>query len=1023
MNNLSLLGYRTPRLVILILLVLISSGYLAWQNLPRQEDPIIGERFAQIITYMPGASAEIIDSLITKKLEEQVKSIEEVKKVEAVSRTNVSLLVVELHDSVRQQQTDDVWAQIEDELSVALPGLPSSASTPEIRVNSIAAHALILSLSVDKQVDNNESLRSRYTAFIQRRLLALPGVRDIDVFGRVQEEIRVDADVARLSQLNMTVADLAQAIATHQVRGSAGTSYFQGQKIDLELEDRTVTPDSVSQLTLPLAEGLTVGDVANVWLGLETPPSRISLHNSEEVVLIAVRPVAHQRVDRWTQIALADIEQLQQQLPDHVELNVIFNQSEYIDQRFDTLIGNLLLALMLVLPLLVILQGSRSAVLTATAVPVTMLGMLAVMQPTGVELHQMSVTGMIIALGIMIDNPIVVIDRLQHYFRKGMSTEEAIVETTTELRIPLLISSLTTGFAFAPIAASQSASGEFVGPMAFMVIVAVILSYIVSIFLLPAIAGHIFSRLKVVPSTPPISNRTIESVYTKLLTLIVRKPLLGILAAVIVPMIGMYVATKTPTQFFPPVDRDMFQIQVEVPAVYTVESTVKVVEKIDSSLQSYPWIEQRYWTIGGEAPRVFYNLISTGNDNAQIARGFIYTEGQQDARKHAFQLQRDLIELFPGIIVRVDPFTQGPPVFAPLEVKIWGNDSKQLRRLGQEVRKLMSEIDGITYSKDSFGSTQPRLELRPKGSEANSIRQWNTVPRELGAALDGIHAGSVLDAGLDIPIRVYLAGTEDYDAVSLLSLPLIKTPSGVQLLPITLVEPRTVPAPSGINTIDTRKANIVQAWLNPFVLAAPSEKALKQKLTSIEVPDGYEITFGGESEESAESIAALLGTAVFFFFLILTTLVLGLRSFGYAGLIFLVVVLASGLALLGIYLSGEPRGFIGVVGIIGLIGLAINDSVIVLSEIRRQIAIQGYSESVVVSTVFRSSRHVLATTLTTIASFIPLMTSIDTFWIPLAYAIAGGIAGATLIAVALIPAVVVLVERYKARRNSLLEPY
>jgi multidrug efflux pump subunit AcrB len=1015
------LFYRNPRLTLLAIGLILVAGFSSFRTLPRQEDPTLSRRFGTVVTFYPGASALRVESLVTEKLEIELQELHEIETLESVSRTGVSTIQVELADRYSGSEVDEVWSKVRDRLAAAEATLPDGATVPDFEDRTSTATTLITALTWEQDDAPQVDILSRLGEELAIRLRNLPGTKEIKIYGEAEEEIRVTIDPAVLAGANLTAAEVSRAIAAADSKVPAGQ--LRNETADLLIEVSGEL-DSIERVRgIPLRQQtagrfLRVGDIAKVSKTVREPPATVALIDGRVGVTVAATMEPNRRVDLWSERARAVVEQFRAELPRGIGFGPIFDQSSYASERLRSLVGNLMLGSVIVVAVLFVTMGARSALIVSSALPLTVAMVLAQLQLLGVPLHQTSVTGLIIALGLLIDNAIVVVDDFNGERQKGASPGKAVSRAVRHLFVPLLASTLTTVLAFLPIVLMPGGAGEFVGPISIGVGLSVTSSFLLSMTVVPALAGYFGAA----DPTPPgmhwwrqgFSHPRLLALYRRSLDAVLRRPSLGVAVSVVLPMLGFALATTLSEQFFPANDRDQFQLQLVLAPHASIEETRANVERARELMHAHEAVLESHWFLGESAPRVFYNMFNVEEGMANYAGGFATTHSAAVTKALLPGLQAELMAAFPNARVLAVPFEQGPPFEAPIEMRIVGPEIGELRRLGDEVRAILGESRGVTYTVAKLQGGEPKLMLRTDEEAARlaGLRLVD-IADQLNASLEGAVGGSVVEANEEIPVRVRVgseARSEVTDLVAAHVLPSLRRDDaaddevpGIPLRALARVE--LVPEVAGITRRDGERSNTVQAFLVPYALIAESLDDFRERLdaSGFELPQGYELQIGGESERRSEALGKLVAFALPLFVLMAGSIILSFNSFRMAGIIGTVGFLSIGLALFGVWLFGHSLGFLAIVGTMGLVGLAINGAIVVLSALRASYEAMRGDTAAIRDVVVAATRHILATTLTTIGGFLPLIVAGGSFWPPLATAIAGGVTGSAILVLYLVP--------------------
>ena len=790
------------------------------------------------------------------------------------------------------------------------------------------------------------------------------------------------------------------------------------RSVRLRVERRARTCAAECQV-VPDGRLLRLGDVATITRGVSEPADVLAFLDGQPGVAVAARIRSDVRVDRWAAAARAIVDEFEIELPDDVVVELLFDQSTYTQARLDDLVSNLALGASLVMGVVLLMMGWRAALLVLAALPLSTLMVLAGMRFLGVPIHQMSVTGLIIALGLLIDNAIVMVDETRHRLREEESALAAVGKAVRGLAVPLLGSTLTTVLAFLPLVLAAGPVGEFVGAMSIAVVLAITSSFVISLTILPVLTAWCDRGARESARSwwrDGISIAALERAWRAFLRGVVAHPVLGVVLGLALPVLGFIAGGGLQQQFFPPSGRDQAQIELRLGQLATIDATREAVLRAHSVLEEHPAVERSDWFLGASGPKFYYNMLDSLRGESNYAQALLQLESADDSLAVLRDLQTRLDRALPDAQVVVRQLEQGPPFDAPIEVRLEGEDLNALREVGNELRAELARLERVEHTRTELYSDRPKLALAPRDEELERAG-WSRVAlaNRLSAALDGALGGSIVEGEEELPVRVRLAAADrgDLDAVASLAL---SGPGGWTPLD-ALGELRLEQETGAIPHYAGRRANTIQGFLTAGTLPADVLDTYLPALERIEseLPEGVRLFLAGEAAERDDAVGSLASSAGILLVAMIATLVLSFRSFRRAAIIGFVGLMAVGLSLGALSLFGHPFGFMAIVGTMGLIGLAINDSIVVMAALLEDEGARRGEAEAIVDTVVRSTRHVLSTTFTTILGFLPLLFDPLSMWPPLATAIAGGVAGATILALILVPALHVWASRSRRR--------
>ncbi|PTO72184.1 efflux RND transporter permease subunit [Vibrio splendidus] len=1005
------------RLLILMTALLMVSGISAFMTLPRAEDPVIINRYANITTSFPGASAERVETLVTEVIENKLRELSEVKLVSSTSRPGVSIVTLELNDTITEPEP--VWSQARDKLSDIESILPAGSHSPDLDSDHTYAFTTIASLTWSGAGEPDRLTLGRYAKELAKRLRTLSGTEFVDEYGMPQEEIQISLRTADAAALGRSSANIAESLEGADAKNSAGELVSAYSRFGLEIKSELDSIERIKQVPIATDSNghiIRMEDIASVKRGEKTPQDQIAIIDGEPGVIVAARMHPDLRVDNWTSRANALIGKFEQELPSNVKVTVLFNQQGYTETRLDDLGKSLMIGFGLILIVLFVTLGVRAAILVAISLPLTSLLTLSIMKMTGVPINQMSVTGLIVALGIMVDNAVVMVDTIQAYRLKGQQRAEATMNALKHLWVPLLGSTLTTVLAFAPIILMPGASGEFVGGIAITVSFSLIGSYIISHTLIAGLATKLLPKqLSDVDKKGQhhwyMTGLRIPALtrwFSSSVRFGVTHPIITIALVLLVPFTGYWSMSQLTEQFFPPSDRDMFEIQVYMPPQASIYATKNTSEKIDDIIHRYPEVERIDWLVGANFPSFYYNLQARQNNAPYFSQAMVKTENFDQANALIPELQKVLDEEVPEAQILVRKLNQGPPFTAPVELRVYGENLDTLKAIGEDVRLILAGVPHVTHTRETLQPGTPKVWLKVDEDTAklNGI-SLNQFAGMLQTTLTGRESGSVIEGSESVPIRVRVAdeARENLAHLSNIRLPISSDVYSTGINVSTLAELELTTSRGAITRRNGQRVNTIEGYIEAGVLPQTVLNEFQKRLASYQMPSGYTIGFGGESAERDNSVNSLISNVAVVVVLMVLVVVMSFNSFRMSSIIFMVAGLAGGLGLLSVWIFGYPFGFTVIIAMLGIAGLAINAAIVILTELKLDKEASSGNVDAVVEAVMSCTRHISSTTITTVGGFMPLIIAGGGFWPPFAVAIVGGTVLTTLISFYFVPVV------------------
>ena len=1019
---------RNPYLLTLSIAIILVAGFSAFMSLPRLEDPRITNRFPVVRTAFPGASAELVEALVTEPLEDALDEIEEINNIQSTSRAGFSAVSVELKDAVTEANSEEVISKVRSKIREASVQLPQGVGEAQVEdQNKPIAFTRIDALVWDGDSQPPIALIHRLAEDLADGYRAVGGTELVRLYGGATEEITVLADTAELKGLGLTASELARRAAGADPRRPAGAVRDGDSTLLLEVDGALDGLDSVRAIPLgsaPDGSIVRLGHIADVQRGVLDPPHELALFDGKRGIFVAARMAPETQVTPWkaaTDRVAADFEK---RLGGNLSLQSVFDQSAYTNQRLGELLQSLLLGALVVMVVVMLTMGWRLSLLVGAALPLVAAATLFGIVLLGGQIHQMSIFGMIIALGLLIDNAIVVVDEIRKRREAGLSPAQAVSDASSHLVAPLFASTLTTALAFAPIVLLPGAAGDFVGYIGVSVILAISSSFFISMTVIAALAGrlgnfHSSDSQRRSWWRHGLPGGGLSRAFRASMRVGLKRPLLAMAVAAAIPIVGFVLSTQLGRQFFPPTDRNMFDVQVWLPTESAIERTTNQVRAIEDGIRQHPEVEHVHWLVGGSFPAVYYNLIMDQVRAPHYARGVVVVDSADSTERLVPILQREIDARFPGAQTVVRSFGQGPPIAADVQFRLFGPSIEKLQEIGEQLRLALASHPQILHTQVSMPRGEPKLWLDAELSEVERAGlTLDGVAAQLDAGLEGVAGGLVLEDIEQLPVRVRLDGKRS----DLSALRSMEVTSAGQTLPLeSLGELALRPELGGVTRYAGERCNTVQGYTvdGALPIEVSSEVLASFEELGVVLPAGYRIETGGSAEEDREAVGNLLTYAPVLVTIMMAAIILVFRSVRIAGILLVVAFLSVGMALLSTFFAGFPVSFNTILGTLGLIGIALNDSIVVLAAIRANKQACTGDHEAILEEVMGCTRHVLSTTLTTMGGFLPLLICIGgEFWPSLAVVLTGGVAGATLMALVFAPAAYVLVRRFGRIRST-----
>ncbi|KZX60185.1 acriflavine resistance protein B [Halioglobus sp. HI00S01] len=1015
--------FKHPRYFALLIISVFAVGINSFSNIPRQEEPTLTNFGGTVLTFYPGATPDRVEALVTKPLEDELRKISELDKLMTTSSSGVSSMQVRLDDTLPDHELERVWSEVRDALSDAYALFPPGVGIPTLDTDRFQSFNAIVAMSGRDDADIPLSLLGRMAEDLADRARNMDGTKLAVLFGEPAEEIRVEINEDALVARGLSLAEVSAALRAADAKVSSGRATGEGTDMLIEIAgdfDSLTRIREVIVNTSANGSATRIADLGRVYKAAITPPSSLVLVQGKPGIMVGVAMEDGRQVDRWAQEFSLLLRDYINDAPASVLVEQTFDQSTYAKSRLADVTLNLAIGITLVLLVLLFTLGWRAAVVVAIILPLCGLISMVVMERTGMALHQMTICGLIVALGLLVDGSIVMTDEIRKRLLQEHTPYNAIAGAVDRLRVPLLSSTLTTILAFMPMAIMPGPGGDFLGAIAQAVIIMLVTSTALALIVTPVLASWLLPRTK--ESSRHWYNGGMDGgkmgeALSNAMDWSLKHPAAAIALALALPLSGFISFPTLTAQFFPGTDRDQMYIQVKLADGRSIYDTLQVVERLDERLRSDPMIRRVDWTLGESTPAFYYNMYRSRDGTPSWAEALVLTrdENQTDDLIRALQLELD--RDFPEARIIVNGIYQGPPVTAPIELEIHGPNLAVLQELGEEFRLRMDNLPHIIHTGTNLIGGAPKVVFH---LDEERLRLANLQLTDAATALNdsllGRVGGEVLEGTERLPVRVRLSEAEwgTPDRIVDIRLPRRGGSDTLAGVPLNAIgSPALEPAQSPIARQDGVRINTVQGYITRGVLPEEVLKLLQQDLVNnpINLPPGYSIVYGGDTDERARVVEKIMAPMGLIVSVLIATIVLTFNSWRLTGIALLVCLCSMGLSLLSLALFQYPFGVMSLVGVIGSIGVSINAAIIILTALQANPAAVAGGRYAIRTVVMDSSRHIISTTVTTFGGFLPLILEGSEFWPPFAMAIAGGVLLSTIISFFLVPPLFLLTVR------------
>lgn len=995
-----LASLRYKRLILTVTLLLALLGLVAWVQMDRQEDPFFPYRFGQVLVPYPGAEPEQVERLVLNPLEEELAQVEEVNDIIGTARLGVAHVTIEMHEHV--YDTDAAWERVRIAVDRASRQFPDGVGEAEISDRDSDAHGIVLALTgSDDLLELREAAKR-----LRRDLFRLKEVARIDLLADPGQQVAIGWDDTLAELTGLDARALGEQLAARNLTASGGSLAIGGRSLVLDprtefgsLEELAATP-----IRTVRGDQVPLGELADLRLMPEEPVTERMWHDGRPAVALGL-VLSNDQVNavRFGSRLRALVDELR---PAYAPLTIeeSFYQPRWVERRLAELGFSLLLGIGILGTLLFLAMGLRLGLAVMLIVPLVTFSSLALYAMGGGVLHQIAVAGMVIALGMLVDNAIVMVENIQFHRDQGRSAMQAVTRSVRELATPLLAATGTTLAAFVPLLLSSGNTADFTRAIPVMVMLTLAVSYVYAVFVTPVFAAGILR--------PRLAARRerLQAAGERLGRIAVRWPAVVLSGAGLLLVGAVAMVPLLNHDFFPDTDRNQLIVDLNFPEGTHLDTTSHQAEALATALAERPAVRAVHRFVGFSGPRFYYNLVEQPRQ-PHLARLVVEAEDAADLAGLMTWVRAVAPEWLPEAEVVARRLGQGPPLEAPVEIRVFAEDRAALADAAGRILSVVRAAEGARDARHRLGEGLATLRVDTDDARAAeyglSRRDVATV---LAGASRGVEVGTWRAARDPAPLLIRAPEGERFPTDGLEGLRLAAADgTSVPLGEIASLELTWRPAViqhRGLRRMTAVLAEVADGWTYDGVLGE-----ILPHLEALELPTGVSYTIGGAAESAGDANTALFQTLPFGGLLLMVFLLAQFNSFRQLCIVLTTVPLSIIGVVPGLWLTGQPFGFTAILGVVALVGIVVNNA-IVLIDLMNANRKQGLDvREAVVSAVARRTRPVLLTTATTVAGLVPLTLTQSTLWPPMAWAIISGLVASTLLTLLVIPALYRLLIR------------
>ena len=1012
------------RVTFVVLGVLAVAGIQAYFGMPQSEDPGFIIRTAMVQTIFPGASPERVEQLVTDKLEKAIQEIPQLDSVTSQSKTGVSIIMVNILESYKEMRP--IWDDLRRKVERVTPELPEGIRGPFVNDEFGDVFGTVVTITGD---GFSYAELKKVADEVRDELLLISEVAKVDIYGDQDERIFVEYNNARLAELGLSPLQLRNILESRNIINPGGQVRTPFEEIVFEPSGNFESVEELRRtvIRLPGGELLTLQDVATIERGYVDPPRTKMRASGEPGLALAISLREGGNILDLGAAVRETIDRVRGEYPIGVDFDYVVFQADAVNKKVKDFVGNLVQAVVIVMLVMLLSLGVRTGLVVASLIPMAIITSFIFMALFGIGINQMSLAALIIALGLLVDNAIVMSESIMVQIAEGVAAVEAAVRSANELRTPLLTSSLTTAAAFLPIALAKSTTGEYTQALFQVVTITLLCSWVLSLTMIPLLCVLF---LKVKKKTAEDSFDTpFYRRYREGLLLALRHPLISLALVGLVFFAALQLFGLVPVIFFPPNERATLQAELRLPTGSPLTATEAVVQEVEGFLQRELRVkpdevaegEQGVvnWAafLGEGAPRF---ILSSSPEPPSPEYAFLLINAtSREYVDEAVARLREFCSDFPGLKAAIDPLPLGPPSANPVEVRISGRDPDVVFDLVERTQQKLAELPGTRSISDNWGARSKKILVRIDEARARRAGVTNQdIALSMQTVFSGFETTEYREGDKVIPVTLRSEQAAAGGIHQVASLNVFSQATGRSVPVQQVAEIELAWQPSKIRRRNRLKTVTVESDVEPGYTANDINQLLVPWLEqeSAGWPLGYGWELGGEEEASGKANASIMEQLPIAGLIIVLLLVTQFNSLRRPAIILITIPLGVIGVAVGLVVMRSYIGFMTLLGIISLAGIVINNAIVLLDRIRIEIEENGLSEQrAVVESAQRRLRPILLTTVTTLGGLVPLYLGGGPMYEPMAVAIMWGLVFATALTLGVVPVLYALFFRVSFR--------
>ena len=999
---------KNYQFTLIMFLMAVALGVTTLFTMPRSEDPEIEAPQYNIVVVYPGTSPKDIEELVVDPVEEKINELEDMKRIKTTISDGLAVFRVEYK---YESDPDEKYQELVREINGLRSDLPRDIFSIDIQKFQ-PSDVNIIQIALISENASRPKLKFHAEA-LQDELEKIPMLKNVEVQGLPEQIVRIELRLEKIAQMHIPLDAIIGTLQSEMANIPGGSIVAGSKSFSIKTSGNYTSLDEIKNTIVYASNGknILLDDVADAYITFDET-KHITRLNGHRCVFVIAAQKPGLNISQTQKVYSPVLEAFDKKLPSNIDMVHHFDQADNVNGRLAGLGKDFLIAIFLVSITLLPL-GFRAATIVMISIPLSLAIGLVFLNLLGISLNQLSIVGLVVALGLLVDDSIVVVENIERWMREGHSRLEATIKATKQIGLAVVGCTATLVIAFMPLVFLPEGAGDFIRGLPLAVIMAVIASMLVSITIIPFLSSRL---LKDHGNTGGnvfmvALQKLIHGSYSKLLDKALKYPVVTTVLAGVIFFGSLQLFPVIGFALFPASEKPQFIINAITPLQTNLEKTDSVARYVEEVVSRVPEVSYYATNVGKGNPRIYYNVVQE-NERTDFAQVFVQLDeaSSPDQKLKVINALRDEFKTFPGAKIEVKNFEQGPPIVAPVEVRLFGDNLDSLRLYATRIETLLKQTEGTIYVNNPISNLKSDIRVVINQDKAR-MSGINTVDidRTVRLAVAGLDMGNFSDAeGEDFNIYLTTPKKERATLASLENL-FVNNREGASIPLEQIASLKLEAAPLSIDHYNKIRMVSVSAFVQKGFLNDKVIGDVVEKMESMKLPNGYSFMMGGEVEASNESFGGLGPVIIVTVFMFVAVLILMFKTFKSMLIVLSVIPLGIVGAAVALLITGNPLSFVAIIGLIALAGVEVKNSIL-LVDFTNQLRLQGKS----VDEAIREAGEVrflpiVLTSLTAIGGLLPIALSTNPLISPLAIVLIGGLISSTILSRIVTPVVYKLI--------------